>query len=47
MECDSFEKGNRNMNIPKLKGKMVEKGLIGKLVEVESAEGDIIEVVVE
>ena len=26
---------------------MVEKGLIGKLVEVESAEGDIIEVVVE
>ena len=27
--------------------KMVEQGLIGKLVEVESADGDIIEVVVE
>ena len=26
---------------------MVEKGLIGKLVEIESAAGDIVEVVVE
>ena len=26
---------------------MVEKGLVGKLVEIESAEGDTIEVVVE
>ena len=27
--------------------KMVEQGLVGKLVEIESAEGDIVEVVVE
>ena len=26
---------------------MVERGIIGKLVEVESAEGDIVEIVVE
>jgi len=27
--------------------RMVEKGVIGKLIEVESAEGDIVDVVVE
>lgn len=38
--------GLKNVDIAKVV-EMVEKGLIGKLVEVESAEGDIVEVVVE
>lgn len=38
--------GLKNLDIAKIV-EMVEKGLMGKLVEVESAEGDIVEVVVE
>ena len=36
----------RNLDLAKVM-ELVEKGLIGKLVEIESAEGDIVEVVVE
>lgn len=36
----------RNINMEKVV-EMVEKGLVGKLVEVQSAEGDTVEVVVE
>lgn len=38
--------GLKNLDMAKVM-ELVEKGLIGKLVEVESAEGDIVEVVVE
>ena len=38
--------GLKNVDMAKIV-EMVDKGLVGKLVEVESAEGDIVEVVVE
>ena len=36
----------RNIDLAKIT-ELVERGLVGKLVEVESADGDIVEVVVE